>query len=167
MEQIYEDTAKFAAKLKEMNIRDWLFIRNPKWTAAALRALGLVALLPLFIISVIPTALLFLIPKIFIKKMIKDHMFYSSFHVGVSVFVSVPICLILPMVLLWINASFWWALGYLVAFPFMFVLAWNYLRLFWKFIGTCIFVKRSNHSVINELRQLRTSIYDRLDNLLK
>ena len=167
MEQIYEDTTTFAKKLKEMHIRDWLFVRNPKWSAAALRALGLAALLPLFIISVIPTALLFLIPKIFIKKMIKDHMFYSSFHVGVSVFVSVPICLILPMVLLWINAGFWWALGYLAAFPFMFVLAWNYLRLFWKFIGTCIFVKRSNRSAINELRQLRTSIYDRLDNLLK
>ena len=166
MEQIYADTAEFAAGLKKLNIRDWLFIHNPKWPAVALRALGLLLLLPLFIVSIIPTGLLFLIPKIFLKKMIKDHMFNSSFHVGVSVFVSVPLCLILPIVLLWVFAGIWWAVGYLVAFPFMFVLAWNYIRLFWKFVGTCIFIKRSNRDEINRLRQLRTSIYKRLDNLI-
>ncbi|MBR2333088.1 MAG: hypothetical protein IKA60_01995 [Rikenellaceae bacterium] len=94
-------------------------------------------------------------------------MFNSSFHIGVSVFVSVPICLIIPVVLLWIFAGFWWALGYFVAFPVMFILVWNYLRLFWKFIGTCIFVKKSNRAKINELKELRASIYQRLDNMLK
>ena len=167
MEKIYEDTAELNNGLKKLGIRDWLFIRNPKWPAAALRGLGLIALLPLFLVSMIPTALLFLIPKIFIKKLIKDHMFDSSFHVGVSVFVSVPLCFILPIVLLWVFADFWWALGYMVAFPFMFVLAWNYMRLFWKFTGTCKFVKRSNRPVINKLRDLRTSIYERLDKLVK
>jgi len=167
MEQIYKDTAEFAAGLKKLHIRDWLFIRDTKWPAAVLRGLGLILLFPLFFVSIIPTGLLFLIPKIFIKRLIKDHMFDSSFHVGASVFVSVPICFILPIVLLWVFANFWWALGYMIAFPFMFVLAWNYMRLFWKFVGTCIFIKRSNRPVINKLRDLRTSIYNRLDNLLK
>ena len=167
MEQIYADTAEFAAGLKKLGIRDWLFIRNPRWPMATLRALGLILLLPLFIISIIPTGLLFLIPKIFIKAWIKDPMFYSSFHVGVSVFVSIPICFILPIVLLWIFAGFWWALGYMVAFPFMFKLVWNYMRLFWRFIGTCTFIARRNRPTINKLRELRTSIYNRLDNLLK
>ena len=167
MEKIYEDTAELKNGLKKLHIRDWLFIRDPKWPAAMLRGLGLIALLPLFILSIIPTALLFIIPKIFLKAWIKDHMFHSSIYVGVSVFVSVPLCLILPTVLLWIFAGTWWGLGYMLAFPFMFVLAWNYMRLFWKFIGTCIFVKRSNRPIINKLRDLRTSIYNRLDNILK
>jgi len=167
MEKVYADTAEYAEGLKKLRIRDWLFIRNTKWPAAVLRALGLLILLPLFIISIIPTGLLFLIPKIFLKAWIKDEMFYSSFHVGVSVFVSVPICFILPTVLLWVFLNFWWALGYMVAFPFMFVLAWNYMRLFWKFIGTCIYLDRRNRSVINKLRDLRTSIYERLDKLVK
>lgn len=166
MEKVYEDTAELKNGLNDLHIRDWLFIRNPKWPAVLLRGLGLILLLPLFILSIIPTGLLFLIPKIFIKKLIKDNMFHSSFHVGVSVFVSVPLCFILPIVLLWVFANFWWALGYMVAFPFMFVLAWNYMRLFWKFIGTCIFIKRSNRSTINKLRDLRTSIYKRLDSIL-
>lgn len=167
MEKVYADTAEYADGLKKLHIRDWLFIRNTKWPAAVLRALGLLILLPLFIVSIIPTGLLFLIPKIFLKAWIKDEMFYSSFHVGVSVFVSVPICFILPTILLWVFLNFWWALGYMVAFPFMFVLAWNYMRLFWKFIGTCIYLDRRNRPVINKLRDLRTSIYERLDNLLK
>ncbi len=167
MEKVYADTAEFAAGLKRLEIRDWLFIHNPKWPAVLLRGLGLLLLLPLFIVSIIPTALLFLIPKVFIKKLIKDHMFDSSFHVGVSVFVSIPLCFILPIVLLWVFLNHWWALGYMVAFPFMFVLAWNYMRLFWKFIGTCRFVKRSNREEVKRLRALRTSIYNRLDALLK
>ena len=167
MEQIYKDTAEYSDGLKKLRIRDWLFIRNPKWPAAMLRALGLLLLLPLFILSIIPTGLLFLIPKIFLNTMIKDRMFSSSFHVGVSVFVSVPICFILPIVLLWVYASIWWALGYMVIFPFMFVLAWNYIRLFWKFIGTCIFIKRGNRATISKLRELRKSIYQRLDNIVE
>ena len=167
MEKIYEDTAELHKGLKELKIRDWLFIRDHKLPMAILRGLWLLLLLPLFILSIIPTGLLFLIPKFFLKAWIKDRMFYSSFHVGVSVFVSVPICLILPFVLLAIFANIWWALGYLVAFPFMFVLAWNYMRLFWRFIGTCRYVKRSNQPAINKLRDLRTSIYNRLDKLVK
>ena len=167
MEKIYEDTATLEKGLKDLKIRDWLFIRNHKLPMAILRGLWLLILLPLFIISIIPTGLLFLIPKIFLKAWIKDRMFYSSFHVGVSVFVSVPICLIVPFVLLAIFANIWWALGYLVAFPFMFVLAWNYMRLFWRFVGTCRYVKRSNQPAINKLRDLRTSIYERLDKIVK
>lgn len=167
MEKVYEDTTALSKGLKDLKIRDWLFIRNHKLPMAILRGLWLLILLPLFIVSIIPTALLFLIPKIFLKAWIKDRMFYSSFYVGVSVFISVPICLILPFVLLAIFANIWWALGYMVAFPFMFVLAWNYMRLFWRFVGTCRYIKRSNRDTINKLRELRTSIYERLDKLVK
>lgn len=167
MEKVYEDTAELKRGLKKLRIRDWLFIRNPKLPMALLRGFWLLVLLPLFVASIIPTGLLFLIPKIFLKAWIKDKMFSSSFHVGASVFVSVPICLIVPFVLLAVFANIWWALGYLAAFPFMFVLAWNYMRLFWRFVGTCIFIKRKNRPVIEKLRALRTSIYERLDNMLK
>ena len=167
MEQIYADTAELKNGLEKLHIRDWHFIRNTKWPAVILRGLGLLALLPLFIISIIPTALLFLLPKIFLKAWIKDKMFHSSIYVGVSVFVSVPLTLILPMVLLWIFVGAYAGLGYLAAFPFMFVLAWNYIRLSKKFVSSCIFVRRKNRPIINRLRDLRKSIYDRLDKLVK
>ena len=92
-------------------------------------------------------------------------MFISSFNVAVSVFVSIPICLILPVILLWIFVGFWWALGYFIAFPIMFILAWNYIRMFYKFLGSCNFVMKKNRAVIAQLKELRTSIYERLDRL--
>ena len=167
MADIYKDTATLIQGMKELNIRDWLFQKNPGIGAVALRGLGLLATLPLFLVSIIPTALLFLIPKIFLKAMIKDKMFFSSFNVAVSAFVSIPICLIIPVILLWVFLGFWWALGYFVAFPVMFILAWNYMRIFMKFVGTCNFTARKNRPKVRELRKLRRSIFSRLDVILK
>lgn len=166
MEEVYKDVKYFSEQIQRLNIRDWLFIHNPGIAAPILRGLGLLLLLPLFLISIIPTGLLFLIPKIFLKALIKDQMFVSSFNIGVSVFVSVPLCLIIPTILLWIFAGFYWALGYFVAFPLMFILAWNYMRMWQKFKGSCNYVKRSNRQIINELKSLRKSIYDRLDAII-
>ena len=166
MAEIYKDTETLKNGIKQLKIRDWLFQKKPGAGAAALRGLGLLILLPLFIVSIIPTALLFILPEIFLKKLIKDQMFYSSFNVAVSAFVSVPICLIIPIIFIWIFAGFWWALGYFVAFPIMFILAWNYIRLFLKFIGTCNFAARKNRAKVNELKELRSSIFSRLDKIL-
>ena len=166
MEQIYNDTARLIEGEKELKIRDWLFIHNPGIEAPILRGLGLLLMLPLFLVSFLPTLLLFVIPKIFLKKLIKDEMFISSFNIGVSVFVSVPICLFIPSILLWIFMGFWWALAYFVAFPMMFILAWNYMRMFLKFVGSCRFVARKNRTKIAELKTLRDSIFNRLDKIL-
>ena len=166
MEGVYADIRSYAEGLKELNIRDWLFIHTPGIEAPIHRGLGLLLLLPLFIVSIIPTALLFIIPKIFLNILIKDQMFISSFNVGVSVFVSVPICLIIPSILLWIFAGFWWALGYFVAFPFMFVLAWNFMRMFQKFMGSCRFVARKNRDKVSKLKEIRQRIFSQLDKLI-
>ena len=166
MEAIYKDVSLYMEGLKKYNIRDWLFAKSPGVEAAMLRGLGLIALLPLYLISILPTGLLYLIPKIFLKALIKDQMFVSTFNVAVSVFVSVPLCLILPMILLWVHMGFWWALGYFVAFPLMFILSWNYLRMFWKFVGACNFVARRNRKGIRELKKLRKNIFKELDSIL-
>ena len=166
MEEVYRDTNEYAEGLKRLNIRDWLYIHNPGIATVILRALGLLLLLPLFLISIIPTGLLFIIPKLFLKKLIKDQMFVSSFNIGVSAFITVPLCLIIPIVLLWVFSGFWWALGYFIAFPLMFVLAWNYMRIWQKFIGSCNFVARSNRDEVKRLGKLRSSIHERLNRLL-
>ena len=167
MESIYQDTAEVIKGINELNIRDWLFRRKPRVISAALRGLALLVLLPLFIVSIIPTALLFILPEIFLKKMIKDQMFISTFRLAVSALITIPLCMLVPAALLWIFVGFWWALGYFVAFPFMFLLAWNYMRLFMKFLGTCRFVNRKNRPRIKEIHKKRLSIFNRLDAILK
>ena len=167
MESIYQDTAEVIKGINELNIRDWLFRRKPRVISAALRGLALLVLLPLFIVSIIPTALLFILPEIFLKKMIKDQMFISTFRLAVSALITIPLCMLVPAALLWIFVGFWWALGYFVAFPFMFLLAWNYMRLFMKFLGTCRFVNKKNRPKIKEIHKKRLSIFNRLDAILK
>ena len=167
MENIYQDTAEVIKGINELNIRDWLFRRKPRVISAALRGLALLVLLPLFIVSIIPTALLFILPEIFLKKMIKDQMFISTFRLAVSALITIPLCMLVPAALLWIFVGFWWALGYFVAFPFMFLLAWNYMRLFMKFLGTCRFVNKKNRPKIKEIHKKRLSIFNRLDAILK
>ena len=166
MEDVYKDVSTVMAGIKELNIRDWLFRHNPRAEAVIMRALGLILLLPLFIVSIIPTALLFIVPEIFLKKMIKDQMFVSTFRLAVSALLTIPVCVLVPVIFLWIYLNFWWALGYFVAFPFMFLLAWNYMRLFMKFLGTCNFRLRKNRRKIKEIRKLRKSIFERLDSML-
>ena len=167
MDEIYKDVAVLMEGINALRIRDWLFRHNPHLEAALLRGLGLLLLLPLFIISIIPTALLFIVPEIFLKKLIKDQMFVSSFRVAVSALVTIPVCMLLPAVLLWCFVGFWWGLGYFIAFPAMFLLAWNYMRLFMKFVGTCNFVSPRNRKKVRELRRLRKSMFRRLDEVLK
>ena len=110
MEAIYKDTAEVISGINELNIRDWLFRRKPRVLSAVLRGLALLVLLPLFIVSIIPTALLFIVPEIFLKKMIKDQMFISTFRLAVSALITIPLCMLIPSALLWIFAGFWWAL---------------------------------------------------------
>lgn len=166
MKQVYSDTLKLAKGIEELQIRDWIFERYPGVEALALRGLGLVTLFPLFLVSIIPTGLLFLIPRIFIKKMIKDQMFVSTFNVAVSALVSIPICLFIPVIVLWCMLGFWWGLGYAIAFPLMFILAWNYIRLSKKFAGTWNFTRRKNRRKVAGLRSLRKDIFSRIDKMI-
>lgn len=166
MEDIYNDISTLIDGIKSLNIRDWLFRHNPHFEAVLLRGLGLLFLLPLFVVSIIPTALLFIVPEIFLKIMIKDQMFVSTFRLAVSALITIPICLFVPVIVLWATIGFWWALGYFVAFPFMFLLAWNYMRLFMKFVGTWNFISPKNKKKVRELRKLRKSIFKRLDDIL-
>ena len=167
MKKVYADTLELAKGIEELKIRDWLFERNPGAEALLLRGLGLVTLSPLFAVSIIPTGLLFVIPEIFMKRMIKDQMFVSSFNVAVSAFVSVPVCMIIPAILLGCLVGPWWGLGYAVAFPFMFILAWNYIRLLKKFAGTWNFTRRKNKRKVAGLRSIRKDIFKTLDSFLK
>ena len=166
MAQIYSDTLKLSEGIKSIGIRDWLFEHNPGYEAVVLRGLGLMALFPFFAVSIVPTALLFILPEIFLKTLIKDQMFISTFYVAVSALVSIPICMIIPAIVLWCTVGFWWGLGYAAAFPLMFIIAWNYIRLAKKFAGTWNFIRRKNRKSIRALRTLRRGIFKRIDDII-
>jgi hypothetical protein len=93
-------------------------------------------------------------------------MFVSTFNVAVSALVSIPICLFIPVIVLWCMLGFWWGLGYAIAFPLMFILAWNYIRLSKKFAGTWNLTRRKNRRKVAGLRSLRKDIFSRIDKMI-
>lgn len=167
MERLYADTKEYNNGLKSLQIRDWLFAKGANVGSTMVRGLMLLILFPLLVASLIPTFPLFLIPKIFIKRMIKDRMFISSFNVAVCALIGIPICLMIPLILIWIFAGFWWALGYFALFPLMYIFVWNYVRLWHKFMGSCRFVAGKNRAKIAHLDKLRSSIFERLERIIK
>lgn len=167
MERLYADTKEYNNGLKSLQIRDWLFAKRAGWGNTILRGLFILLLLPLFLVSIVPTFPMYLIPKIFIKRMIKDRMFISSFNVAVCELIGVPICLMIPLIFIWIFAGFWWALGYFALFPVMYIFVWNYVRLWHKFLGSCRFVAGRNRAKVAHLDKLRSSIFERLDAIIK
>jgi hypothetical protein len=48
----------------------------------------------------------------------------------------------------------------------MFVLVWNYMRMFRKFVGSCSYVRSRNRKEVKRLRLLRKGIFNRLDKIL-
>lgn len=167
MERIYADTKEYNEGLKSLQIRDWLFAKGANMGSTIMRGLLMILLFPLFAVSLVPTFLLYLIPKIFIKRLIKDRMFISSFNVAVCALIGIPICLMIPLIFIWIFAGFWWALGYFAIFPFMYIFVWNYVRLWHKFLGSCRFVAGKNGAKVAHLAKLRSSIFEHLAATLK
>ena len=54
----------------------------------------------------------------------------------------------------------------IIALILVLILAWNYMRLFLKFVGLSKFLRRDNRAKVAELGNLRKSIYERLDAIL-
>ncbi|MBP3455311.1 MAG: 1-acyl-sn-glycerol-3-phosphate acyltransferase [Alistipes sp.] len=164
---LFRLTRRLVAGIGELHIRDWLFDNTPTLMSQTLRLVGLLVGLPLFVASIIPTFLMYLVPRLMIKRMIRDKMFYSSINLAATVLITYPLCCLLPTVLLWIYAGWAYALIYFLAFPLMFIYSWNYISWVVKFIGCYRFISTRNRRKVRHLAALRRRIFTHLDQMLQ
>lgn len=163
---ICEKTHSLRQGLAELGVRDWLFESNCNRRAQVWHGILLVLGLPLFVASIIPTALMFIAPNIFIKKFIKDQMFRSSINIGLTVLVTYPVCCIIPTIVLWFTVGWLWALIYFCAFPLLLYYAWNYMCYLIKYIGEYRFLSKRNRRKVELLTSLREGLFEKLDAML-
>lgn len=167
VDKLFKKTRKLIKDIKDLGIRDWLFegqhSRFEQLWQGALLLLGL----PLFIACIIPTALMFIVPALLIKRFIKDQMFHSSVNVGATAFITYPICCLIPTIVMLCCGAWIRALIYLMLFPLMFVYAWNYIRWTLKFVGHYRFVLPRNRKKVEQMRALRSQVFAKLNELLK
>ena len=166
MEAIYEKVRKFAKGVRKLGVREWLFEKKRTGLGGIVgRALLLLLGLPLFIACFIPTFAMFVVPELFLKKFIKDHMFRSSVRVGVLLIVFPLFCLV-PVIVMLCCGSWLAALCYLVAYPLMAIYCYNYIIYYTKYVGYNRFVRPKNRDKVEKLRAMREDIYLELDKVL-
>ena len=168
MEDIYDKVRKLAKGIKKLNVREWLFEKKNTGLAGLIgRALVLLLGLPLFVVSIIPTFAMFLVPELFLKKFIKDQMFRSSVRAGVLLLIVFPLFCIVPVIVMLCCGNWLSALCYLVAYPLMAIYAYNYIIYFVKYKGYVRFTKPSNRDKVEKLRAMREEVYLALDKVLE
>lgn len=166
MEPLFDKVRKLAKGIRKLDVREWLFEKNTGLGGLVGRALLLLLGLPLFIACFIPTWPMFLVPELFLKKFIKDHMFRSSVRVGVLLLIVFPLCCIIPVVVMLCCGNWLSALCYLAAYPLMAIYSFNYIIWWTKYKGYVRFVKPSNREKVEKLRAMREEIYIELDKIL-
>lgn len=166
MEKLYNDCMTLRNEINDMKIRDWIFDKEPSFLRVAINAIMLMVLFPLFFVSMVPNILLFVIPEFFKAKLLKDHMFFSSFNIGVSVFITIPLFYIIPFIVMCFTTKFYIALGYLIFCPLALLFSWYYIRWTSRCLGMMRYRSQKYAPRIEKLRNLRETLYASLDKIL-
>lgn len=164
--QIYQQALILEKGIKELKINNVLFDKTPSNARIAIEISIYMMLLPLWLFSLWPNALNFVIPKLIIDR-VKDKLFYGTFLYASSVLITIPIFYTTTFILTCIYINIWIALFYLALLPLLGLFAWYYKK---SFIQTCQalrFRKYINTTKLNNLKELRVNMYKKLDTLLK
>ena len=164
--KIYQQTLQLEKAIKKRKINDRLFDKVPSWSRIILQFILCILLFPLWVFSLWPNALHLIIPTI-LRNRVTDKMFYGTFLFSSSILITIPLFYILTGVLTYIYISVWIALIYLALLPLLGLLAWYYRKFFIKTCQAFRFRKEINNTTIKKLKDLRTSIYNKLDSLLQ
>lgn len=167
IKRLFEKTRQLIAGIKELGIREWLFAGDYSRAKQVVDTLLLAIGLPLFLVCIVPTALMFIVPALLIKRFIKDEMFFSSVNVGATALITYPICCIIPSVVMIFTQGWLTALIYFFAFPLMFIYAWNYVRWCYKVAGGYRYLLPRNRQKVEQMRALRIAIFAKLDEIMR
>jgi 1-acyl-sn-glycerol-3-phosphate acyltransferase len=160
----YAEALTLQKGIADMKINDALFDRCPSWMAITGRILALILLFPLWLFSLWPNALHYVLPTILINRM-TDKMFYGSFLLIFSIMITIPLFYTLTFVLTWIYANVWLALACLAALPLLGLFAWYYRKFFKQTIQALRFRINFKTKKMNNLRVLRKGLFEGLDKL--
>jgi len=165
LDKLYANALTLQKGIDKMKINDMLFDRCPSWIAIAGSLLAIIILFPLWLFSLWPNALNYVLPTILINRM-TDKMFYGTFVLVFSILLTIPLLYSITFILTWIYANIWLALIYLAAMPLLGLFAWYYLKFFKLTIQALQFRINLKTNKLNDLSILRKELFERLNELL-
>ena len=161
---LYADALALKQGIGELRISDRSLKKTNHPLMLALNLLLHIILLPLWLFSCWPSLPMYLLPMSFFRMKMSDPMFKGSMLYGSAALFTIPIFTI--GTLLVVGFYFGWlpAVLYVLSFPLLIVFCWFYsVSAINMFKGMrCMF----NGAKVRQLKQMRASIYERLDKIL-
>jgi hypothetical protein len=166
MEEVFSLAKKLRKGIDKMGIREWLMAGKRSPWQFALFALGMLALLPLFVATIAPTWLVFVAPILVNRLAIRDRQFWGSINLAVTLLVTYPLCGIVPTIVL-LSCGLWEiALGYFLLFLPAVIFSSLYMHWAKKALGYFRLLTAEKRNLF-VLYGTRTKLYKKLDEVLK
>ena len=159
-----------ARELKFLLEKAGFTLKNLDQTVAPIvssfKLMGLLMLLPLWIVSLWPSLPAYAIPMAFFKKKFKDPMFEGTMLFVFNALLLLPLFALITFIVMWVNVNWWSGLVYVALFPALMLFAWKYAM--WV-KGTIheIRYQMATSNVLGKIRSLKQHIGDKLHAMLK
>ncbi|MBP7210322.1 MAG: 1-acyl-sn-glycerol-3-phosphate acyltransferase [Paludibacteraceae bacterium] len=163
--EIYNEAIQLREGLKEARIDEQCLQNKPSLLLNILGLLLSVILFPVWIISLWPAGIQYLLPKLFGKSL--DNMFQGTFLYALNILFFIPIFYLLSLILIGIYINWWIALIYVLLLPLISLFAWYYRKYSLRFITNIRYGLYKNSDKIKNLSILRKTIHEQLNNILK
>jgi 1-acyl-sn-glycerol-3-phosphate acyltransferase len=165
VQQIYDEALMLEDGIKKLKIRDDQLDKTPGWGMMIASILVMIALLPVWLISLWPNLIIYKIPALVMLR-IRDKMFYNSFLFGMSVLITMPVLYTLSFFLAWFFVNVWCAVIYAIILPWLGLFAWYYWKYVVRIWQDIHYRKVDRAGQVTPLTRLRNKIYERLNNIL-
>lgn len=162
-DRIFSDTKELMDGIKSLGISDRDLRRSPDIGSVVLKGMGMVVLLPLWIVSLWPSLPMYAIAKALAKRT-HDKMFEGTFLFAISALFTIPIFGIATIATLWCLVGWWAGLLWLAAFPALVIFAWDYASWAKRLFEDIRFL--AHRKAAGRLKDLRQSIHSALDDIL-
>lgn len=161
---LYADALALKQGIGELHISDRSLKKTNHPLMLALNLLLHIILLPLWLFSCWPSLPMYLLPMSFFRMKMSDPMFKGSMLYGSAALFTIPIFTIATLLVVGFNFGWLAAVLYVLSFPILIVFCWFYsVSALNMFKGMrCMF----NGAKVRQLKQMRASIYERLDKIL-
>lgn len=163
VEQIYKRMLTVKSGCKRMGITHRQLGEKPSVASLILRILMLVVLLPLWITSLWPSLLCYLVPMGIFWKKVKDPMFEGTFLYALNALFLIPLMSIITIIC-YLGTCWWAGLIHVALFPALMLFAWYYKEWSMETLRDVISLNKKKEVAL--LRKMKDAAYEKLDKIL-
>ena len=166
VDKMFADARELKYRLHEAGIK----LENIDDTSTPIllsfKFMALLALLPLWIISLWPSLPAYAIPMTFFKKKFTDPMFEGTVLYAFNVLFILPLCALITFIVMCVNVNWWSGLIYVALFPLLMLFAWKYAS--WVKSTWCrLRYQMASSGTISKIRVLKARVGEYLNKWMK